>query len=386
MFAGAVGCTEDASDGGSGAHGAGPATTAPDTGEAALPTSDHDDAMALLVQRSDGPIAAISVIDVDGETTVHAAGQATAGKEGAPSADDHVRAASLSKAMTGAVALTLVDRGELSLDDTVGERVPEAPATWHDVTLRQLLTHTSGLLDYPAQEQVGAAIEASPQAALEPIDILQLTGDGRQFEPGEQYLYTNTNPIVTALMVEQATGRSYEDNLSELVLEPLGMEDTYVPAPDDPTVATPRISGYQPLLDGAVEDITDEIAWGGWAWSSGGIISTPADLSRFIRGYVGGELFGPEVLAEQRRYTFPGSSEPTGPGENGAGAAQFRYDTRCGTVYGHTGSIMGYTQFMAASADGSRSVTFTISSQVTDELLPTLRAVEELAVCEALEG
>ena len=382
MFAGAAGCTEDTPESGAGDP---PATTAPDTGEAALPTSDLDEAMALLVQRADGPIGAISVIDVDGETTVHAAGQATAGKEGAPSADDHVRAASLAKAMTGAVALTLVDRDELSLDDTVGERVPEAPATWHDVTLRQLLTHTSGLPDYPAQEQVGAALEASPQAAPEPIEILRLTGDGRQFESGEQYLYTNTNPIVTALMIEQATGKSYEDNLSELVLEPLGMEDTFVPAPDDPTVATPRMSGYMPLPDGSVEDITDEVAWGGWAWSSGGIVTTPADLSRVIRGYVGGELFGPEVLAEQRRYSFPGSSEPTGPGENGAGPAQFRYDTRCGTVYGHTGSIMGYTQFMAATADGSRSVTFTISSQVTDELLPTLRAVEELAVCEALE-
>jgi D-alanyl-D-alanine carboxypeptidase len=384
VVAGAAACTEDSD----GTEGATATTTAvPDTGEAALPTTDLDEAMALLVQRTDGPIGAISVIDVDGDTTVHAAGQRTAGEEGAPGADDHVRAASLNKAMTGAVALSLVDDGVLSLDDTVGELLPDAPETYRAVTLRQLLTHTSGLPDYPAQDAVAAAINASPEAAPEPEEIIALTADAPvQFEPGERYLYTNTNPIVTALMIERATGESYADNLQQRVLDPLEMDDTYLPAADDPDVEEPRMSGYQPLPDGSVTDVTDGVAWGGWAWSSGGVITTPADLSKFIRGYVGGRLFDPEVVAEQRRFTFPGSSEPTGPGENGAGPAQFRYDTRCGTVYGHTGSILGYTQFMAASADGSRSVTFTISNQVSDELLPTLRAVEELAVCEALEG
>jgi D-alanyl-D-alanine carboxypeptidase len=66
--------------------------------------------------------------------------------------------------------------------------------------------------------------------------------------------------------------------------------------------------------------------------------------------------------------------------------ALFRYDTRCGTVYGHTGSILGYTQFIAASRRGDRAVAFTISSQVASDLLPELRAAEESAVCAALNG
>jgi D-alanyl-D-alanine carboxypeptidase len=382
LLGGAVACTDDSE---LPPRSAPPTTAAPDAGDPVLPTDDLDEAMALLVQRADGPIGAISVVDVDGERTVHAAGRVNVEGNTAPSADDYVRAASLAKAMTGAVALSLVDEGVLALDDTIGELLPNTPEEFHPVTLRHLLRHMSGLPDYPQLPAFADALTASPDAGPTPTELVELTrGAPLQFEPGDRYLYTNTNPILTGLMIEAATGKSFADNLREHVLEPLDMEDTYLPAADDAELPEPRLTGYEPLPDGSVEEATDGIAWGGWAWSSGGIVTTPADLTKFIRGYVGGQLFGPEVAAEQRRFVFPGSSEPMGPGDNGSGVALFRYDTECGTVYGHTGSIPGYTQFMAASDDGSRSVTFTISSQVDDELLPVLRAVEELAVCEAL--
>ncbi len=96
-----------------------------------------------------------------------------------------------------------------------------------------------------------------------------------------------------------------------------------------------------------------------------GIVSTPADLNTFIRAYVGGKLFDERTLAKQRRVIEGGSSEPPGPGKNSAGLAIFRYETRCGTVWGHTGNIFGYTQFAAASEDGRRSVTVSINAQHT---------------------
>jgi D-alanyl-D-alanine carboxypeptidase len=86
------------------------------------------------------------------------------------------------------------------------------------------------------------------------------------------------------------------------------------------------------------------------------------------------------------RSTFvPGArSSPIGPGENSAGLALFRYETNCGTAFGHTGSILGYTQLIAASRNGRRSLTLTISTQVDDALLPALRRAERRAVCAAL--
>jgi len=112
-------------------------------------------------------------------------------------------------------------------------------------------------------------------------------------------------------------------------------------------------------------------------------------LNDFIRGYVGGKLFDERTQAKQRRVIEGGSSEPPGPGRNSAGLAIFRYETRCGTVWGHTGNIFGYTQFAAASANGRRSVTVSINAQHTPPtgspaVFEALRRAEELAVCAAL--
>ena len=87
-----------------------------------------------------------------------------------------------------------------------------------------------------------------------------------------------------------------------------------------------------------------------------------------------------------------GSSEPPGPGHNSAGLALFRYETKCGTVRGHTGNTPGYTQFMAASADGRRSVVVSINEQLfppevgVPAAFDALRRAEERAVCAALAG
>ena len=116
-------------------------------------------------------------------------------------------------------------------------------------------------------------------------------------------------------------------------------------------------------------------------------MSTPEDLNRFIRGYVGGRLFG----SKQRQVIEGGSSEPPGPGKNAAGLALFRYETKCGTVWGHTGNTPGYTQFAAASPDGERSVTVSVNAQLTPTtgrpaVYGALRRAEGLAVCAALAG
>jgi D-alanyl-D-alanine carboxypeptidase len=106
---------------------------------------------------------------------------------------------------------------------------------------------------------------------------------------------------------------------------------------------------------------------------------------------VGGKLFDERTQAKQRWVVEGGSSEPPGPGKNSAGLALFRYQTRCGTVWGHTGNTLGYTQFMAASSTGRRSATVSINSQLTPtvgdpDAFKALRRAEGLAVCAALAG
>ena len=80
-----------------------------------------------------------------------------------------------------------------------------------------------------------------------------------------------------------------------------------------------------------------------------------------------------------------GSSSPAGPGTNSAGLAIFRYQTRCGTVYGHTGNFPGYVQWAAATADCRRSVTTSLNiAAPTGPLLAQLRSVQASAVCALL--
>jgi D-alanyl-D-alanine carboxypeptidase len=179
------------------------------------------------------------------------------------------------------------------------------------------------------------------------------------------------------------TGESYPDELRRLVGSRLGLGRTYLSSL--PALETPTLHGYAPDPPNGFDDATNLVDFGGWAWASGGVVSTPANMNDFVRGYVGGDLYrGIPRRAQFYGLIAGGHSEPRGPGKNAAGMALFRYRTRCGTVFGHTGSILGYTQFIAATRDGRRSVTFTITSQYDDGLLPALRRAEEKAVCAAL--
>ena len=344
-----------------------------------------DRALERLVATDGGPPGAIAIVQRGGERRVHAAGVGDAGRGTPQRARDHMRIASTSKAFSGAAALSLVQRGVLSPDDTIGRWLPEQPDAWHDVTLAQLLQHTSGLPDFTASQAFADAVTSSPRVAPPPDELLGYVADEPlRFRPGSRYRYSNSDNIAVGLIVQAATGRTYPAVLSSRVLGPLRLGRTSL----RPAVRIPRplMRGYDVPDAGAPRDVSEVVAFGGWAWASGGIVSTPDNLNRFIRAYVGGRLFGRSVQRRQYRLVR-GTSEPPGPGINRAGLAVFRYTTRCGTVYGHTGSILGYTQLMAATRDGRGSVTFSVNTQVSSRdrgAITRLRAAQTTAVCAAL--
>jgi D-alanyl-D-alanine carboxypeptidase len=125
----------------------------------------------------------------------------------------------------------------------------------------------------------------------------------------------------------------------------------------------------------------------GLAWASGGMVSTPAQLNTFMRAYVSGALFDEATRSRQLQFVS-GSSGPPGPGTNSAGLGIYRYETGCGTVYGHTGNLPGYTLFAASDQDGEDSAVVVINEQLnSNPVTPAfsrLRQSEELAVCAAL--
>jgi D-alanyl-D-alanine carboxypeptidase len=170
------------------------------------------------------------------------------------------------------------------------------------------------------------------------------------------------------------------------VYRPLGLRQTSLP--QGYRLPKPYLHGYDVTPPAPPEDISEVLSASG-VWASGGIVSTPKDLNAFIRAWAGGHTFLSKETRQQQRTFIPGAaSEPAGPGVNAGGLAIFRYETRCGTVYGHTGNFPGYTQFAAGTADGKRSLTFSINTQTSKSLKPDLlakvRAVQEDFVCALL--
>ena len=303
-----------------------------------------------------------------------------------PGSADRMRIASMAKAYSGAVALALVARGELSLDDTIGRRLPGLLPRAAGVTLAQALQHTGGLPDYIRQPAFLRRFVRRPRAYISPRALVGYVRDlPLRFRPGSRYEYSDTDNIVVALMAEAATGRSYDELLATHVYRPLRVRDTSLPR--TPRMPRPFLHGYEVAPGMSPEDVSQAINPAA-AWASGGIVSTPVDVGRFLRGYVGARLFDPATRALQRRFVA-GASQPPGPGANAAGPGVFRYRTRCGTVYGHTGSFPGYRLFGAASPDGRRSVAFSVNAQIVPgsgsaAVSRAIRRAQELAVCVAL--
>jgi len=303
-----------------------------------------------------------------------------------PKPRHYVRIASVSKAFSGAVALNLVSAGKLSLDDTIGERLPGLLPLANDVTLRQALAHTGGLPDYIRDETFVEALQKDPTGYLSPRELVSYVRDTPlRFRPGSRYEYSDTDNIVVALMAEAATGVSYEGLLGRRVLSPLGLDLTSLPR--TVRMPAPFMHGYETAPGMPLEDVSRVIN-PALAWASGGIVSTAVDTDRFFRAYVGGRLFDRAERRAQRHFR-PGASSPPGPGRNAAGLGLFRYRTSCGTVYGHTGSFPGYRLFAASSADGRRSVAFFVNAQIvpgqgSPAVSNLIRSAQAAAVCHTL--
>lgn len=341
------------------------------------------DAMANLLASKDGPPGIVVTMHRGGKTTELALGQREIGKKEPPTSADYMRIASVAKALTGAVVLKLVDQEPIALDDTVGQHLPSMPVAWHNVTIRQLLNHTSGIPDYTKSKGFFSQFETAPKAKVSPQQIIDwVRTDPLLFPSGTNYEYSNTDNIIAALIAEKASNRSYPSLLKLIVTDPLKLRRTSLPTTT--ALHKPFIHGYVSEGKGKYTDVSTILNPTG-AWASGGIESTPADLGKFIRALLAKKLFSERVQKQQLKFFKGGESSPAGPGKNSAGLSIFRYETRCGTVYGHTGNFPGYVQFAAANRSGTRSVTTTLNIPApTGKLLKDLREMQTKAVCFAL--
>ena len=230
------------------------------------------------------------------------------------------RIGSITKMFTATVIIQLAEDGVLSLDDTLARWLPavtEQLPNGEQITLRHLLTHTSGLFNiveneaYYADlfaavtmnEDTGAAELACVQR--NPLDTLASYVYGKEalFEPGTQWSYSNTNYTLLGMVIETATEKPLAEVYRTFIYEPLGMTSTFLDCYEETKVDV--VHGYMGFGD-TKTDVTNLHESIGW--SAGGLVSTAPDLITFARGLFSGVLFDdPESLAAMTT-PVPGSS------------------------------------------------------------------------------
>jgi CubicO group peptidase (beta-lactamase class C family) len=216
---------------------------------------------------------------------------------------------STAKQFTAFGILLLQQRGQLSIDDDIRRHVPELPDFGPTVTLRHLLTHTSGYREFVNLLLIeGLRLTEGdhiPRASV--IEAVQRQ-PRLQNEPGAEFNYNNTGYGLLATVIERVSGRDFDDWMAAEVFRPLGMVDTQVRLRDGQLVPR-RAVGYVPAGDAFVEarDL-------GGAAGAGGVYTTAADLARWMRNLRTGELGGPEMVAAMTSsYVLP-TGAPTGYG------------------------------------------------------------------------
>ncbi|MFF7453199.1 serine hydrolase domain-containing protein [Kitasatospora sp. NPDC008115] len=310
---------------------------------------------------SGGVSAALARVGDHGRTLWKGASGVADRTTGAPaSADGRFRIGSVTKTFVSTVALQLVAEGRLGLDDPVEKLLPGAVPNGADITLRQLLDHTSGVFNYTEDqafdfERPGAVeqwLESGRWTRWTPQQLVALANAHQPyFAPGQGFHYSNTNYVLVGQIIERATGRSWQREVERRVIRPLGLTGTSMPD-HETAVPGPHAHGYYDLPTGPA-DVTELDP--SMAGSSGAGISTTADLNTFISALVGGRLLPRPQLAEMMKAT------PQSGGRYGLGLERAPSD--CGVLWGHTGGIPGYNTVLYTSADLRRQLAVSMNAK-----------------------
>lgn len=343
------------------------ALTAVVTAQPAVASANHAQSYAELRQvmrrltTQDGAVGAQAVVNGRRGRTAIAEGVGDL-RTGAPMPrGGRFRIGSLTKTFVATVVLQLVGEGKVDLDAPVEDYLPGLVRgndnDGREITVRNLLQHTSGLPDYleiiTPQKMIETRFEHR-----EPRDLVRIAvGQSRLFKPGSRWRYSNTNYLLAGMLIKSVTGRRYGKQIQRRILWPLRLRDTDVPG-DRTGIPGRHPRGYVKqgphLLD--ITDLNPSMAAG-----SGDMISSANDLNRFLGALVGGRLLRSAQLREMMKP--PRIDDPSGNPSGrhyGLGLEKFSLSGCRGEFWGHAGDMLGFTTRSGATLDG-RQVTVMVN-------------------------
>ncbi|GAB2873199.1 serine hydrolase domain-containing protein [Lentzea nigeriaca] len=281
---------------------------------------------------------------------------------GPVTADAHFRIGSVTKVFTNTVVLQLVAEHRVDVDAPARRYVPGLlPSQYDGITVRQLLNHTSGL-PKPAATPSPADGPGWWLRSVPPRDALRdsfAAATGTPPAPGSEQQYNGLNSLVLGLLVEELTGHSYAHELEWRIIRPLRLRHTSLPAADNTTIPSPHARVY---VNG--DEVTEQSPY---PWAEGGVISTAADLDRFLVALFRGRLLPPA----QQKLLFevpdvPGAATNTrycfGTAACFSAGSLMRYRLASGEyAWGKTGSRPGWDNGFFATRDLRHRVVYSLN-------------------------
>ncbi|RYY44845.1 MAG: serine hydrolase, partial [Sphingomonadales bacterium] len=251
--------------------------------------------------------------------------------------DTKFRLGSVTKQFTATAILLLAERGKVSLDGVVKTYLPDAPASWDKVTVRNLLNHSAGIPNFTSFDDYGK----TKALATTPTELIARFRDKPlDFAPGERMDYSNSGYVVLTAIVEKVSGQPYGTFVADNIFKPLGMADSGYDSPK--TVLARRASGYSPSPDGVINaDYLDMTVPQG----AGGLYSTTHDLLKWQAALFGGKVLKPESFTA---YTTPYKNNYA------LGVMVAKADGK--TSIEHSGGIDGFNTWLGYDPDSKVTV------------------------------
>ncbi|GAA4615052.1 serine hydrolase domain-containing protein [Actinoallomurus liliacearum] len=290
-------------------------------------------------------------------------------------ADMRHRVGSITKTFTAAAVLQQVESGRIGLDTPIGRYLPKlVPGERGDaITIRMLINHTSGLAEYlpyayPSFKAFPALANTGPQSMddnrftrFHPTELIEMgvAAPAVGAPGGTPGVYSNTNYLLLGQLLEQVTGTTAEEYITQNVIERAGLRDAALPA--GPYVDGPHSQMYEAwfgMIDPPRDYSVFDMSWVGPAAS---LISTVADLNRFFGMLLAGEIVSRSSLAQMQR-TVPVISQEGKTIDYGLGLHRKEAPGQ-GTFWGHDGSAWGAGAVTMTRADGKRQMAIAVNLQ-----------------------
>lgn len=299
------------------------------------------------------------------------------------------QAGSITKSFTAMIILKLESEGKLNINDPISKYLPQYPQ-WGNVTIRELLNHTSGIFNY-TEAGLFDQIRKQPRTEITPDEIIRIASQHRDyFPPGKGWKYSNTNYVLAGMIIEKVTGRPIGEVMNYYLHRgglPITLTNTYfAPGLYTSSFMSRMAHGYS---SAGADTTYDNMSW---AFTAGSIVTTTQDLLIWWHGLFQGNILPPQQMSEMMSLVCEAGSpdctrgEPVphvnedGAGKGyGLGIIQSGYGSeRIGTVWWHNGATRGYTALVMWFPKSDIYMALTISRNPGYLLKPDLPVIRNI--------